>query len=206
MEGKGGKSFAEGELEHVASHLTCALGATVLAAKASRAAGWWVAAALGLGAALAPLGAGFVVDPVWAALATALVAALALWRRSGAIVALCGVASGALAGVWCGLLAVEGVPLVGPVVASVAMVAASALLARQTPDFVSPRTLDEALVLLCVLALLAAALPGLLAGWESARILNTASRGVSVLPAGWVLVLALAALFSGALHTVWRRR
>ena len=130
-------------------------------------------------------------------------AALLLWPPWTTMAAALG---GALAGVWSGILAAQGmtwwlaVPLaVAPPVA--------ALLARRRPEFAPSHLRDEALVVVFALGLGVAMLPGVLDGWSTAQSLTMqpADAQNRVVPA-WTLAMTGAAFGLGASYSLWSRR
>ena len=113
---------------------------------------------------------------------------------------------GALAGVWSGVLAAQGMTWwVAVPLAIVPPVAA--LLAQRRPEFAPPHIRDEALVLICVLGLGVAMLPGVLDGWRAAQNLTMqpADAQYRMIPA-WTLATTGVALALGAGYSLWSRR
>ena len=113
---------------------------------------------------------------------------------------------GALAGVWGGVLAAQGmtwwiaVPLaLGPPVATV--------FAGRRPEFAPPHILDEALVIVCAVGLGVAMLPGVLDGWGAAQSLTVQpiDPQARVVPA-WTLAMSGIALGLGGGYALWSRR
>jgi hypothetical protein len=113
---------------------------------------------------------------------------------------------GALAGVWSGVLASQGVTRWIAVPLALVVLAA-AMRARRDPEFAPPQLRDEALVLICALALGTAMLPGLLEGWGAAQSLTVQPADLQrqVLPT-WTLAMTSSALSLGAGYALWSRR
>ena len=66
---------------------------------------------------------------------------------------------------------------------------------------------EEGLALVMVLGLLAAMLPGMVSGWQSARVLNSGGQSSATRALGaWVIAAGIASLASGASYAAWRRR
>lgn len=146
-----------------------------------------------------------VPDPVWAALVAVTGAAVALWKPRWAWAAVgCG---GVMAAVWAAVLTAQGLPMPVAYVPVVALAAASAGLAMRRPGFAPPRLRDEALVLVAALALMLAASPAIVAGWDSAAALRAAPLGRPAFDsAAWAFVLAGVAVLFGVIHSLWRGR
>ncbi len=113
---------------------------------------------------------------------------------------------GALAGVWSGVLAMQGLTRWVAVPLALAALTA-AVLARRDPEFAPPQLRDEALVLVCTLALGVAMLPGILDGWGAAQSLTVQPADLQgqVIPT-WTLAMTFSALGLGAGYALWSRR
>ena len=113
---------------------------------------------------------------------------------------------GALAGVWSGVLAMQGLTRWVAVPLALASVTA-AMLGQRDPEFAPPHLRDEGLVLICALALGVAMLPGILDGWGAAQSLTVQPADLpdAVVPA-WTLAMTGAALGLGAGYALWSRR
>ena len=113
---------------------------------------------------------------------------------------------GALAGVWSGVLAAQGMPWWAAV--SLAIVPPVAgLFAQRRPEFAPPHIRDEALVIVCVLGLVVAMLPGVLDGWRAAQnfTMQPADVQYRIVPT-WTLATTGMALALGAGYSLWSRR
>jgi len=113
---------------------------------------------------------------------------------------------GGLAGVWSGVLATQGLTRWIAVPLALASVTA-AMRARRDPAFAPPQLRDEALVLICALALGVAMLPGMLDGWGAAQNLTVqpADLQTQIVPT-WTLAMTGTALGLGAGYALWSRR
>lgn len=144
-------------------------------------------------------------DPVWVGGIVAALGIVALVRPSSwTVVAACG---GALAGIWVSMLEVIGLPLPAAVTVAAVPVVVAAYLTRTKPDFAPVALREEALLVVLVLGIVVAIAPGIVAGWQSAAILNLQQQEVAsqAVPA-WTLLLTLGAAATGGLYTVWMRR
>jgi hypothetical protein len=159
--------------------------------------GGFVAVVLGLGPARFP-------EPSSAAFLAAGVASLALARpRWAAAAAAC---TGAVAGLWAGVLQLQGLGVVPAAFAAAVPPLVSALLAARDGRFAPPRLREEALVLVAVLGLLVALVPDIVAGWHSAAAFGSMPAGDRNGGAAWMLALVLVCSAGGALYAWWRRR
>ena len=113
---------------------------------------------------------------------------------------------GALAGVWSGVLATQGLTRWVAVPLALASLSA-AMLGQRNPEFAPPHLRDEGLVLVCALALGVAMLPGVLDGWSAAQNLTVQPANLqgSVVPA-WTLAMTSGALGLGGGYALWSRR
>jgi hypothetical protein len=181
-----------------AALLVCALSGAAFAVCGPYAA--WVK----LTAFAAGLLVGVVVVPILPIAGLGLIAGVVggalLWRDRWTLLA--AFAAGVLAA-GAGLLLT---PLLGPTIGWIAAVAGyvfSTGMARQ-PGFVSNRMRDEALSLVALLGLGAAALPGIAAGWQTALALRVAPGTVPAVPA-WVVWAGCTSAALGAVYSYWRR-
>ena len=114
-----------------------------------------------------------------------------------------------LAGVWAGVMELQGLPLGVAVIASLIVPVASAWLRATRPAYAPPRLREEALLFVMVLGVIAAAAPTVLDGWRAAAVLNLQGGGqetaVAAIPA-WTLTVATGALVSGGIYSLWSRR
>jgi hypothetical protein len=114
--------------------------------------------------------------------------------------------SGALAGMFGTMLAVQGAPMLLAVPAAAVWPAAAAWYSRQ-PAFAPPRLRDDALVILTVLGTATAIVPGVLDGWRAAVNLSLQSPPAAALPLpAWTLGIGVSALLLGGLYSLWSRR
>lgn len=185
--------------------MVSALGAAVFATTvASSRRGLWLLLLAFVAAAAwslwsAPLG------PEAAGLLVALAAGAQLVRPSW--VALPAITAGVLAASWGVLLGVEGVPSWTALSAGALLPAVAIICTRRNPGFAPPALRDEALTLLTVLGLCAAALPAVSDGWQSALTLSLEGPAGAAEPIpGWTLALGASSLALGALSTLWSRR
>ena len=143
-------------------------------------------------------------DPVWVGGMAALVAGLGLGRfRVGPLSA---AAAGALAGLWVHVLESYGLPGWTAVPLAAAVPSMAVVLAHRRPGF-APLTLrEDALLTVCVVGLVVAAVPALSTGWRSAAALNLEPGGGARPAMGLWMMLGLGAMGSlGGLHSLWRR-
>lgn len=115
-------------------------------------------------------------------------------------------AGGIMAGVLARLLYTEG--LVAPAAWAIGaiLLLVSAGLAGRAARFAPGPVLEEAMLLILILALGTAAIPAIADGWQSAGALNaTAEVSNRMLPA-WTLLAAGGSVCMGALWSLWRHR
>ena len=191
-------------LPFYALSMLCALGAVVLAAAPtpSRRSDVSAAALFCLGAAWTAW-SGVPPAQVLGCLAAAGSAAFLLRRTWNVTAAGLG---GALAGVWSGVLATQGLTRWVAVPLALAVLTV-ARVARRNPEFAPPQLRDEALVVVCALALGVALLPGVLDGWGAAQSLTVqpADMQRQLIPT-WTLAMTSSALGLGAGYALWSRR
>ena len=120
------------------------------------------------------------------------------------------VVAGMLAGFWTAVLNQQGLAwlLAVPLAAIVPIV--SAYLRARRPAFAPPGLREEALLVLAIVGIAGAALPGMADGWQAAVNLS-AQGGPPSNPADtalpiWTLATASLALVSGGLFSLWSRR
>ena len=143
-------------------------------------------------------------EPVWIGVMVALGAVLGLgWSRFGPLSA---AVAGALAGLWGHVLQGYGLPGWSAVPLAAAVPGAAMVLAHRSPRF-APRALrEDALLTICALGLVVAAVPALSTGWRSAAAMNLESgSGVPPAPGLWVIAGLVAVVSLGGLHSLWRR-
>ena len=187
------------------SALAYAIGAVVLATIAGRSWLAWATACAGfLAALLAPeialkaAGSGAVA----LGLTALAVARLAGWHSTLAF----GLATGVLAGSWAVLLEAQGAPTWAAVLAALAALTVAVVQSRR-PSFAPPRLCEDALVVVAIVGVCAAAGPGLTDGWRAAVNLKFggATQAASAVPA-WAIAVTLAAAAAGAGYGAWSRR
>lgn len=187
--------------------LACALGSVVFATAGGTSTRGVVAAVGAFAATLAWAPAAVVpVATGGAGLAASVLAvgALAGWTRRWVLPA----AAGWLAAVWATLLRTEGLPLwvAAPVV--LALPCVSIVCVRRDGAFAPSQLMDEALVVVAIVSLCAAAAPGLVEGWQAAvnlKMVGSPVEQASVVPV-WAVTVSLAAVACGAGIGVWSRR
>jgi hypothetical protein len=196
-------------LQTLALWFVCGLGTAILVAAMplSR-------AGAGLGVLAFAVGAWWARQPFAPSAATVATGAalVAVWqivrapRRPYALIV-----AGLLAGIWTAVLEVQGLPLLAAVPVAALLPATSAWLRTERAAFAPPALVEEALLLLAIVGLAAAALPGIAEGWHAA--VNLSVRGgqpatgtpETTMPV-WTLAVASAALISGGLFSIWSRR
>ena len=155
--------------------------------------------------------AGFVVasiwlrpQPVWIGGMVALVAVLGLGvPRFGPLSA---VVAGALAGLWVHVLEGYGLPAWTAFPLAAAVPGMALVLAHRSSGFAPQALREDALLTICALGLVVAAVPALSMGWRSAVAMNLEYEGGGRPAVGLWMTLGLAAVVSlGGLHTLWRR-
>ena len=184
--------------------MLCALSTAIFAAAAARD-----------GRRSIGLGAGFVAGVVLArsgppdlslagGLALAAVAIL-LFKPRYAIVATA--LGGMLAGLWSALLQGQGLPFIAAPLVVAALIAVSVWLARSRPVFAPERLVDEGLLAVGALAIVALTLPSILDGWQTAVALAaTSTRQATVDLPLWTAALILTCTSLGGLYAAWSRR
>ena len=120
------------------------------------------------------------------------------------------IVAGLLAGFWTAVLNQQGLPPAVAIALAAVLPAASAYLRARQPAFAPPALREEALLVLGVVGIAGAALPGVAEGWHAAVNLSVqggqpANPADTALPA-WTLAAASLALVSGGLFSIWSRR
>jgi hypothetical protein len=185
--------------------MLCALGAAVFA----------TAAAANL-RTIAVLVVGFVPGVFWwsggrlpdAAMAgtlTLVAAAVYLFRPRLRVVA--AAVGGILGGMLSAMLQVQGVPASLSPLVSATLIVVAVWLARARPSFAPEQLRDDAMLIVGVLGVSVAILPGVLDGWQAATNLSAATERVptSALPS-WTLLLLIMTSSAGAAYSLWSRR
>lgn len=178
---------------------TCALGSVVFGAAIAETRARLVAAGLAFLAVLAlPVATSALSATGGTSFVTALLALghLGGWKH----INLLAVAAGWLAGTWMTVLHEQGAPLVAAGAIAVTLPWLGGWLARRSPAFAPPRLMQEALIIVAVVAICAAAAPGLVEGWQVATQLK-ASAGpppeeIVAVPT-WALTASVLATLTG---------
>lgn len=192
-------------LTYHALWMLCALGAVVFATAAAPHVRPITALATGLIAGVVWWSPARVPDAAVTGILTSLAAALYVFRPRLRLVS--AAFGGALAGMLAALVEMYGVsPRVSPV-AGIALVAVPIWLARTRPSFAPDLLCDEAMLMIGLLGLSVAILPGVMDGWQAATNLAAATERVATtsLPM-WTLLLLLTTSSCGAFYSLWSRR
>jgi hypothetical protein len=186
--------------------MLCALGSVVLAAAA---AGSGIPALVAMAAAFLAtvriVGAAALPDPGLAGAVTVAAAAIFLFRPRYAVFG--AALGGALAGMWTGLLEVQGLPSPAAIGVAAVVLGVARYLTRTRPSFAPEQLRDEGLLAIGLLGLVVATLPGVLDGWQAATNFAATSDRVSqaIVPA-WTIALLLSSTTLGAAYSLWSRR
>lgn len=137
---------------------------------------------------------------------TASLSMAALLARRAMPWAIAAVLAGLLVALWMGALAIYGVPiwLAAPVALAPPLFAHRR---SMRPDFAHPDLVDEALLVVSVLAAISALVPGVTNGWQAAGALTTASGEApdTTLPT-WVMAVSVIPLLLGMTRALWSHR
>lgn len=187
--------------------LVCGLGSAVFAALAPMTRGGVLAFGIAFAGAVAWARLPLAPSAATVDVAAAVTAALCLLSARPLLAA--GMA-GLLAGFWTIVLADQGLPGPAAVVVAPVLALVSAALRVRRPRFAPEPLREEALLFMIALGLVAAAAPALSDGWHAAANLSLQSRqpGAAVTTAipAWTLSVALTALVTGGLFSLWSRR
>ena len=192
-------------LTYHALWMLCALGTVVFATAAAPHLRPITALAAGLIAGVVWWSPERVPDAAETGFLTSLAAALYLFRpRLRLVTAAFG---GVLAGMLAALFEMYGVSRNVSPVAGIALVAVSIWLARTKSSFAPESLRDEAMLIIGLIGLGVAILPGVMDGWQAATNLAAATERVPTasLPM-WTLLLVLTTSSCGAVYSVWSRR
>ena len=192
-------------LTYHALWMLCALGTVVFATAAAPHVRPITALAAGLIAGVVWWSPERVPDAAETGFLTSLAAALYLFRpRLRLVTAAFG---GVLAGMLAALFEMYGVSRNVSPVAGIALVAVSIWLARTKSSFAPESLRDEAMLIIGLIGLGVAILPGVMDGWQAATNLSAATERVPTasLPM-WTLLLVLTTSSCGAVYSVWSRR
>jgi hypothetical protein len=116
-------------------------------------------------------------------------------------------AGGMLAALLAWILMSEGLPIMIAALLAALLPAIASFLAFRRSDFAPLALREEALLLIFVMGLVIAVSPQVLAGWNSALVLNregmsNANQALS----WWTMFLSAAAVMLGGLYSLWRHR
>ena len=192
-------------LAYHALWMLCALGTVVFATAAAPHARPMTALAAGVIAGVLWWSPERVPDAAETGILTSLAVALYLFRPRLRLVA--AAFGGVLAGMLSALVEMYGIsPNVSPL-AGIALVAVPIWLARTRPAFAPELLRDEAMLMIGLVGLGVAILPGVLDGWQAATNLSAATERVATasLPM-WTLLLLLTTSSCGAFYSIWSRR
>ena len=115
--------------------------------------------------------------------------------------------AGWLAGSWATLLQATGVPLWAGAALAVAVPGLAIVQSRRRNSFAPPRLCEDALVVVALVAVCAAAAPGLTDGWQAAVNLKFGATTQAAASAPtWALTVSFAAAAAGAGYGAWSRR
>jgi hypothetical protein len=185
--------------------LLCGLGAVVFASLFR--ASWFNLAGIACGFLVAAVGTTptRIPEPAWIGILTMAVVILMLARPSWSLPA--AAMSGILAGCLATLLRAQSVPSTIAWLLGVAILVPALWISARRKDFAPTSIRDVALLAIAIWSILLAAAPAISAGWQSAAALNVSDKSATQnsMPA-WVLLLGIASLAIGGLHTFWMRR
>ena len=185
--------------------LLCGLGSVAFATVEGPTRRGSVAMALGLAATAVFLRPDRLADPGAVGVLVACLALASLVRPGAMLFAAAG--SGALAGLWARMLQSAGVAAPVAFVAAAAAPVVTLVLMRRRSDFAPPLLRQDALLVVLALAVVVAMAPGIVAGWQSAALLNIRQMEAASPPLpSWTLLVSLGAATLGGLYTVWTRR
>jgi hypothetical protein len=188
------------------STLACALGAVVFATVSGRSVRALLMAGVMFAAPLAwpPLVTGSVASGAMGlVIALVAVARLAGWTRLD----LPALMAGWLTGGWAVLLQTAGVPLWAGVALAAALSGVAVVQSMRRESFAPARLCEDALVVVALVGVCAAAAPGLAEGWRAAVNLKFggATQAAASVPA-WAVAVSLTAAAAGAGYGAWSRR
>ena len=184
--------------------MLCALGAVIFAAASARdrrrAVGFGGGLIIGL--VMARTG---TPDPVLVgSLAVGAVAVFLFRPRYADLAAMLG---GSIAGLWTALLQAQGLPYLSTLVVVAALSSVSAWLSRSRSTFAPERLIDEGLLAIGALGIVALTLPSILDGWQTAVALSaTSTRQSSATLPFWTVVFIVGCLSLGGVYSAWSRR
>ena len=184
--------------------MLCALGATSFATVV--AGRWYGVGVLALSFVLAVWrGTGETTNEVWVGWLVAFVAGVGILRPRTCL--LPAATSGVLAGIWVGLLEVQGWPATPAVLLAGGVLFMAVFLTNWHPEFAPMALREEALLVMCGLGLLVAMAPQIVAGWGTAGALNLdPGSHVRMIVQTWVVVVTGASVSLGGWHALRRRR
>ena len=184
--------------------MLCALGAVVFAAASARDR----RRAVGFGGGLI---AGFVMarpgPPDPALVGSLAVGAVAIFLFRPRYADLAAMLGGSVAGLFTAVLQAQGFPFLSTPFVVVTLSGVSAWLARSRPTFAPERLVDEGLLAIGALGIIALTLPSILDGWQTAVALAaTSSRQASVTLPLWTVAFIVGCLSVGGVYSAWSRR
>jgi hypothetical protein len=184
--------------------MLCALGAVVFAAASAGDR----RRAVGFGGGLI---AGFVMarlgPPDPALVGSLAVGAVAIFLFRPRYADLAAMLGGSVAGLFTAVLQAQGFPFLSTPFVVVTLSGVSAWLARSRPTFAPERLVDEGLLAIGALGILALTLPSILDGWQTAVALAaTSSRQASVTLPLWTAAFIVGCLSVGGVYSAWSRR
>jgi hypothetical protein len=184
--------------------MLCALGAVVFAAASARDR----RRAVGFGGGLI---AGFVMarpgPPDPALVGSLAVGAVAIFLFRPRYADLAAMLGGSVAGLWTAVLQAQGLPFLSTPFVVVTLSGVSAWLARSRSTFAPERLVDEGLLAIGALGIIALTLPSILDGWQTAVALAaTSSRQASVTLPLWTAAFIVGCLSVGGVYSAWSRR
>jgi hypothetical protein len=116
-------------------------------------------------------------------------------------------AAGISAGLWAGVLQIQGLPAAPALVLAALPAVAAGVLAVRRRGFAPPQLREESFVLVALFGLVVGLAPDLAEGWHSAARLAAAPRAASGGAwAPWIAIFATGCAAAGALYSLWRRR
>ena len=186
--------------------MLCAFGVVVHATAAARR--WQELSALAAGFVVAALlvSPQRLPDPTWVGIASTGAAAVVLFRPRFALVSAAW--GGGLGGMLTALVEVQGLPAIVALAPPALLAATAAWWARTRPAFAPDVLRDEGLLVICLLGLMVAVVPGVLDGWQAA--VNLAVEPATPVPTtpvpAWTFALVGTATALGVVYSLWSRR
>ena len=184
--------------------MLCALGAAVFAAVVARDRRRSLLFAAGFVAGIVLARSG-PPDPALAGSLALGAAAIFLFKPRYALAA--AALGGAVAGLWSALLAAQGLPRVVAPAGAAALSGLTMWFTRTRSGFAPARLLDEGLLAIGAIAIVALTLPSILDGWQTAVALAATStrQAPDGLPL-WTAAFLLTCTCLGGMYAAWSRR